>query len=329
MQPGGERGGERDIGGNSPAPLKPARGTFCFLNAEVLRSGRFKKMPVYADVLRVPSLISRHTLNLRTACLGQYTSRFLAVSHRWEKPLDPDSQGGQMQRLCEFLRSAEGTSFEYVWIDVSCMPQHCTAEGLPREKTQQEKLDFGRMLSQVNLLYLGCSVLIIMDRSYMSRFWTQFEAWLSFQSATSEGLSNHTSDTRRNYVVTSLGAPASLEQALVEEWSGCTPKEAHGKLSQPDVAVTNQSDKDAQLPKLLSFNDEVKGALLGRTTFTTANFHAASNVHAASLPTLSPTTCARQQGTWSYTVPAAESCRPHSLPLPCIPPHTHTSLQHS
>ena len=58
-------------------------GTFCFLSAEVLRSGRFKKMPVYADVLRVPGLISRHTLNLRTACLGKYTSKYLAISHRW------------------------------------------------------------------------------------------------------------------------------------------------------------------------------------------------------------------------------------------------------
>ena len=238
-------------------------GTFCFLSAEALRSGNFEKMPVYADALLVPGLLSRHTLNLRTACLKKYTSKYLAISHRWEKPLDPDSQGGQMQRLCEFLRSAEGAGFEHVWIDVSCMPQHCTAEGTAaREKTPQEKLDFGRMLGQVNLLYLGCSVLIIMDRSYLSRFWTQFESWLSFQSATSEGLTNRKGDARRNYVVISLGAPASLEQALVEEWSDCTPKQAHGKLSQPDVAVTNQSDKDNQLPKLLSFNDAVKGALL-------------------------------------------------------------------
>ena len=101
-----------------------------------------------------------------------------------------------------------------------------------------------------------------MDRSYLSRFWTQFESWLSFQSATSEGLTNRKSDVRRNYVVFSLGAPASFEEALVEEWSDCTPEQAHGKLSQPDVAVTNQSDKDNQLPKLLSFNDAVKGALL-------------------------------------------------------------------
>ena len=29
------------------------------------------------------------------------------------------------------------------------------------------------MLREVNLVYLGCFVLIIMDRSYLSRFWTQ------------------------------------------------------------------------------------------------------------------------------------------------------------
>ena len=58
-------------------------GTFCFLSAEALRSGRFEKMPVYADALLVPGLISRHTLNLRTACLKKYTSKYLAISHRW------------------------------------------------------------------------------------------------------------------------------------------------------------------------------------------------------------------------------------------------------
>ena len=89
---------------------------------------------------------------------------------------------------------------------------------------------------------------------------TQFEAWLSFQSVTSEGLVSRRSHARRNHVVTVHGAPAELREALATEWSQCTPDEAHAKLSKPDVAVTNQRDKDEQLPKLLLFNDTVKGA---------------------------------------------------------------------
>lgn len=39
-----------------------------------------------------------------------------------------------------------------------------------------------RVLRTVNLLYLGTRVLVLADISYLSRFWTQFEAWLSMQA---------------------------------------------------------------------------------------------------------------------------------------------------
>ena len=45
---------------------------------------------------------------------------------------------------------------------------------------------------------------------------------------------------------------------LIDMWSNKTPEEAHEILSKPDVTVTNQSDKDAQLPKLLKLNDFAK-----------------------------------------------------------------------
>ena len=44
------------------------------------------------------------------------------------------------------------------------------------------------MLKRVNSLYLGMEVLLIMDLSYVSRFWTQFEAWLAMQRMTDVGL---------------------------------------------------------------------------------------------------------------------------------------------
>ena len=47
--------------------------------------------------------------------------------------------------------------------DFWCMPQG--------KRTAAEKLAFDHMLSNINFLYLGCNVLILLDLSYLSRFW--------------------------------------------------------------------------------------------------------------------------------------------------------------
>ena len=44
-------------------------------------------------------------------------------------------------------------------------------------------------------------------------------------------------------------------------WAHRTPQEAHELLSEPDVTVTNESDKQIQLEKLLSLNEEVQAVL--------------------------------------------------------------------
>ena len=56
---------------------------------------------------------------------------------------------------------------------------------------------------QVNMLYLGTQVLILLDLSYVSRFWTQFEAWLSMQFATPNGLRSAVGNPRneRHHIV--------------------------------------------------------------------------------------------------------------------------------
>ena len=83
------------------------------------------------------------------------------------------------------------------------------------------------MLRNINLLYLGCSVLLLADRSYLSRFWTQFEAWLSMQSATASGLVSAPDDEQRYTIACVHGAPQALKDSLVEEWSDCTAVTAH------------------------------------------------------------------------------------------------------
>ena len=41
------------------------------------------------------------------------------------------------------------------------------------ERTAAEKVLFKHMLVNINILYLGMGVLILLDLSYVSRFWTQ------------------------------------------------------------------------------------------------------------------------------------------------------------
>ena len=57
-----------------------------------------------------------------------------------------------------------------------------------KERTDVETVEFKTMLPSINLLFLAAQVLIIMDSSYFSRFWTLFEAWLSMQQVTADGL---------------------------------------------------------------------------------------------------------------------------------------------
>ena len=41
---------------------------------------------------------------------------------------------------------------------------------------------------RVCLVYLACPVIKIVDSQYLARFWPQYEAWLSFQAVTMDGL---------------------------------------------------------------------------------------------------------------------------------------------
>ena len=69
--------------------------------------------------------------------------------------------------------------------DKMSLPQR-GAHGLNR----LDKAEFQKMLPNINIIYLGASVVIFLDRSYFSRFWTGFEAWLSFRKATVDGLTD-------------------------------------------------------------------------------------------------------------------------------------------
>jgi len=177
------------------------------------------------------------------------------VSHRWLSPLAPDdAEGSQLQAVQSHVRAHP--EIEWVWFDFWSMPQG--------ERTAAERIDFKHMLVNINVLYLGMRVLILLDLSYISRFWTQFEAWCSMQSLSAAGLAPARSDKRRCTIIPILGANSSLVESLTLMWGSRDPHEAHTLLSKEDVIVTNQSDKEAQLPKILELSGRVRAVLSGR-----------------------------------------------------------------
>jgi len=185
------------------------------------------------------------------ALIGAYREKFLGISHRWERPDEPDTEGTQLAAIKAYLD--EHREVEYVWYDFPCMPQ--------KPRSDAEDAEFGEMLSNVNAIYLGMRVLILLDMSYMSRFWTQMEAWMSMQDASASGLTTASEEKLRYTIVPLHNASAKVTETLVDMWAGKSAHEAHGILARPDVLVTNQGDKDKQLPKILKLDETVQQAL--------------------------------------------------------------------
>lgn len=134
---------------------------FWFVSAEWLRTSDDVSLPAFQELRERSGVLSQRTIQRSRAFRGEYTGRYLAVSHRWMSPSEPDADGAQLAAVREHVR--EHPEIEWVWYDYWDMPQG--------ERTPAELVEFKHMLSNVNLLYLGMSVLILLDLSYMSRFW--------------------------------------------------------------------------------------------------------------------------------------------------------------
>lgn len=97
---------------------------------------------------------------------------------------------------------------------------------------------------------MGTALLFLSSR-------TQFEAWLAMQTAFEGGLRPSSDDTCRFTIETILNGNSITVHLLRQLWEHKTPEEALKILAQSDVTVTNQSDKDKQLPKLQKLNERV------------------------------------------------------------------------
>ena len=68
-----------------------------------------------------------------------------------------------------FLQRPGSKKIKLVWIDAQSMPQD-----LPKgSRSVVDSASFKLMLAQVNMLFLGTTVLILLDLSYVSRFWVR------------------------------------------------------------------------------------------------------------------------------------------------------------
>ena len=248
----------------SPRGRSPC--TFYMLNADFVRKFAGKNIPFFQEIRdKFANELVEVSLDYTNVVKGTYLETTLAVSHRWMQSEDPDPDGEQLKALKDFLNSPDGKKIERVWIDSACMPQDQPKGSC----SEADKKDFKRMLAEVNRLYLGSTVLILLDLSYVSRFWTQFESWLAMQFATPDGLKPAvgTKNERHHIVCIQNAAEQSElhEKMLIQSWATKTPDEAHAFLSKPDVTVTNQKDKEGQLPKIKALDATVQGAFRGET----------------------------------------------------------------
>lgn len=81
------------------------------------------------------------------------------------------------------------------------------------------------------------------------------------QDGSTAGLATAAAEKRRYTIVPLHNAQQGDVSRLVDLWKGKGATEAHGTLAEPDVQVTNKSDKDRQLPKILKLNETTMQAL--------------------------------------------------------------------
>ena len=240
-------------------PHKPA---FYFLPRDVVLQASTKQLGRMQE-LRDSHELVKLIIDLKDAFQGKgLIQSILFVSHRWEDFKWPDETGAQLAALQEHLRAHP--EIRYVWFDYSCMPQR--SESAHRsgtdDRTPAEKAEFDLMLKAIADLYLTAKVLILLDKTYLTRFWTTMEGWCAMQKVTSEGVRPATRGEARHSVSCIHHATEHDERALLE-MSTKTPAEMSKFLASPDVAVTNKKDKETMLPIVGKTDEHVREMMSG------------------------------------------------------------------
>jgi hypothetical protein len=231
---------------------------FYFLPRQVVLECKTQSLPPM-QVLRDVGLLEKKKIKLIDAFNGVGDiNNTLFVSHRWEERGQPDVDGAQLKAMKAYLEAHP--EIKWVWFDYSSMPQRVSLIHSARDwRTPKELAEFHLMLAAITDMYLTARILILLDTSYVSRFWTLTEAWCSMQKATRDGLKPATEDEQRYTIKCIHNATEKHDgEGLVEKVSEKTPEEMYGILKKPDVNVTNAKDKEAMLPKILEYDSHVK-----------------------------------------------------------------------
>merc|ERR1711879_752015 len=93
------------------------------------------------------------------------------LSYSWQCKAHPDPDGRKADVFREFLQGH--SEIKRVWIDWCSLPQ--------KERSKQEHLTFQEGLRNLTMVPLSATVVILLSESYLARFWTQYEAFMSFQ----------------------------------------------------------------------------------------------------------------------------------------------------
>ena len=92
-------------------------GTACefqFMRANVLLARDYKSAPKHKSEEEDPELYTMLYLSSAECCQHKFRDKVLAVSHRWDRPEEPDPSGAQMKATKRVLRA--NPNIEYVWL---------------------------------------------------------------------------------------------------------------------------------------------------------------------------------------------------------------------
>ena len=227
---------------------------YYFMRAStVLSWGRASSPPRFQD-LQKRGLLDCVTIDILSAYQNGVEDT-LFISHRWEDASVPDGQAAQLKVIQAHLQAHP--SIKYVWYDYWCMPQRRT-DGVD-DRTPAQLAEFHRMLQGIADLYLTMRVLIIVDMTYLGRFWTTLEAYCAVQKATPAGLRPCSDDEGKRYHIECIhNAPPAMKFILHDMVANKSLEQMVEMLARPDITVTNAKDKEKMLPVLLATAEHVK-----------------------------------------------------------------------
>ena len=177
--------------------------SFWFVSAAQLLESTEKSLPSFVELKRRGhGFLSRHTITRDGAFRGSYSRRYVAVSHRWFARDSPDKDGQQLNKIKAYLRAHP--EVQWVWYDYWCMPQG--------NRSPAQHVSFDYMLQHVNYLYPAARSWFY-STSLSVSLRTQFEAWLSFQVPSPQGLAGMLARSSSGVLVTTDDAEANLAAA--------------------------------------------------------------------------------------------------------------------